>query len=203
MLLERLPRHAGACIASLVETETPLYRMRKSSPRRRTLAQRMLDEGRDLVPAEGNMSPCYRAIKPPAGRSRRPGPADPPVPLMLAVCWCCAVTTRGKPFYYQRRVGYRGRTFTHVQVPHHAARSGEDAAPGGERAGRPDLQEPPRSRASPASAGCSARPASTRRRNCSTCWPGRCRWSARARRRSRKSPNTAPGSAAAWPSCPA
>ena len=98
-----------------------------------------------FVPAEGNRSAAYRTAKRAFDLIGAAALLVLLGPLMLAVLLLLVVTTRGKPLYFQRRVGYRGRTFRMIKFRTMRAGRREDAAPGGERAGGPDLQEPPRS----------------------------------------------------------
>jgi lipopolysaccharide/colanic/teichoic acid biosynthesis glycosyltransferase len=80
-----------------------------------SLAQQRLAEGLPVVEPAGNRSLGYRAAK------RAMDIAGALVllvvlgPLMLAVFLVLCATTRGKPFFRQRRVGYLGRPFTMVK----------------------------------------------------------------------------------------
>ena len=164
-----LPVHAGRVPLTL------------PAPRQKPLIPHALENGLSFVTPEGNRSAAYRTAKRALDLL---GAAMLLVllgPLMLAVLAVLAVTTRGKPLYFQRRVGYRGRSFRMIKfrtmqpeaekMQHQV--ENEHGGPSSRTAAIP---------ASPLSAACSARPASTKRRNCSTSWRARCRWSARGPR---------------------
>ena len=83
--------------------------------RQMPLIPHALENGIEFVPAEGNRSAAYRTAK---RAFDLVGAAALLVllgPLMLAVLLLLAVTTRGKPLYFHRRVGYRGRTFRMIK----------------------------------------------------------------------------------------
>jgi len=77
-----------------------------------SLAEQRLAEGREIVPPEGDLSPAYRSTK----RILDVGGALLLLvllsPVMLVTWLVLMVTTRGRPFFRQQRLGYRGRPFT-------------------------------------------------------------------------------------------
>ena len=77
-----------------------------------SLIPHSLQAGVAFVPAEGNLSPIYRATKRLLDMAGALGLLLLLGPVMLAVLAVLTVATRGKPLYCQRRVGYRGRLFT-------------------------------------------------------------------------------------------
>lgn len=84
----------------------------RNVPRRPVpLADRRLREGRPLVAPGGTRSPVYRAAKRLFDLLGALGLLVVLGPIMLAVFLVLLVTTRGKPLFWQRRVGYCGRPF--------------------------------------------------------------------------------------------
>ena len=72
---------------------------------------RHLSEGRPLVDPAGNRSRGYRVLKRGLDIAGALVLLAVLAPLMLAVFLALLVTTRGRPFFWQRRAGYLGRTF--------------------------------------------------------------------------------------------
>jgi lipopolysaccharide/colanic/teichoic acid biosynthesis glycosyltransferase len=85
---------------------------RRAVPQLTSLIPQSLQGGIAFVPAEGNLSLAYRAAKRLLDVAGAVGLLVLLGPVMLAVLLLLSVTTRGKPLYCQRRVGYRGRLFT-------------------------------------------------------------------------------------------
>jgi lipopolysaccharide/colanic/teichoic acid biosynthesis glycosyltransferase len=75
------------------------------------LAARRLQEGRPLVVPGGSPSPAYRLAKRLLDVVGSLGLLMVLGPIMLAVFLILLVTTRGRPLFWQRRVGYCGRPF--------------------------------------------------------------------------------------------
>ena len=85
--------------------------LRLPKPPVRSLIPRTLESGQPLVGAEGNLSSAYRLAKRLFDMAAAACLLALFAPLMLVIFLVLLVTTRGKPFYGQRRVGYRGRIF--------------------------------------------------------------------------------------------
>ncbi|MGO8691388.1 MAG: sugar transferase [Thermoguttaceae bacterium] len=83
--------------------------------RQMPLIPHALENGIEFVPAEGNRSAAYRTAKRAFDLIGAAALLVLLGPLMLAVLLLLAVTTRGKPLYFHRRVGYRGRTFRMIK----------------------------------------------------------------------------------------
>jgi lipopolysaccharide/colanic/teichoic acid biosynthesis glycosyltransferase len=89
----------------------PVRRLRPAPRRTISLAQRRLRSGEPLVAPGGNLSRGYlvaqrlRDVLGALGLLLLLGP------MMLAIWLVLLVTTRGRPLYIRRRVGYLGRTF--------------------------------------------------------------------------------------------
>ena len=79
------------------------------------LVARLLEVGRPPVAVEGNRSLVYRAVKRLIDVVGALGILVLAGPLMLGVFLVLTVTTPGKPLFFQRRVGHRGRPFTMVK----------------------------------------------------------------------------------------
>jgi lipopolysaccharide/colanic/teichoic acid biosynthesis glycosyltransferase len=77
-----------------------------------SLVKRHLAAGEPLVLPEGESSRCYRAAKRWGDLIGALALLAILAPVMLAVFVILLVTTRGKPFFAQRRAGYLGRPFT-------------------------------------------------------------------------------------------
>ena len=77
----------------------------------RSLIPRTLQSGQPLVGAEGNLSPAYRLGKRLFDVAAAACLLVLLAPVLLAIFLILLLTTRGKPLYCQRRVGFRGRTF--------------------------------------------------------------------------------------------
>jgi len=73
---------------------------------------RALAEGRPLVGAEGNRRPAYRVAKRAIDVLGAAALLVVLSPILLGLLAVLAVTTRGRPIFCQRRLGYRGRPFT-------------------------------------------------------------------------------------------
>lgn len=73
---------------------------------------RALAHGRPFVPAEGNRRPAYRFAKRVIDVLGAGALLVVLSPLLLVLLVVLAVTTRGRPIFCQRRIGYRGRPFT-------------------------------------------------------------------------------------------
>ena len=90
-------------------------RIRSASRRPISLANRRLRHGRPFVPPEGNLSPAYLAAK------RLLDVAGSLVllamlgPIMLVTFLVLLVTTRGRPLFWQRRIGHCGRPFMMIK----------------------------------------------------------------------------------------
>jgi lipopolysaccharide/colanic/teichoic acid biosynthesis glycosyltransferase len=80
-----------------------------------SLTQRRLAAGEPLVVAEGNPSTAYRAAKRVLDVVGASALLAILGPVILAVYATLLITTRGKPLFFQRRLGYRGRPFTMVK----------------------------------------------------------------------------------------
>ena len=85
--------------------------MLTARPRQISLIPQALQSGTPFVPAEGNRSAAYRLAKRASDLLGAAALLALLGPLMLLVLLVLTVTTRGKPLYWQRRVGYRGRVF--------------------------------------------------------------------------------------------
>ncbi len=95
--------------------EPVLRRTRRSRLRQLPLIPQALENGLPFVPAEGNRSAAYRATKRAIDLLGAAALLALLGPLMLTLLLVLWITTRGKPLYYQRRVGYRGRIFTMIK----------------------------------------------------------------------------------------
>lgn len=80
-----------------------------------SLALERLAAGKPFVEPAGNLSPGYLQIKRLMDIVGAAALLILLSPLMLAVFLVLLITTRGKPLYFQRRVGYLGRPFTMVK----------------------------------------------------------------------------------------
>jgi len=80
-----------------------------------SLAQQRLAAGKPFVEPEGNLSLGYLRTKRLVDVIGALALLVLLAPLMGAALLVLLITTRGKPFYCQRRVGYRGRPFTMVK----------------------------------------------------------------------------------------
>ena len=80
-----------------------------------SLAQRRLAAGEPLVAAEGNPSTAYRVAKRVLDVVGALALLAVLGPVMLAVYVTLLITTRGKPLFFQKRLGLRGRPFTMVK----------------------------------------------------------------------------------------
>jgi lipopolysaccharide/colanic/teichoic acid biosynthesis glycosyltransferase len=78
---------------------------------RLSLLKQLLEAGKPFIRPEGNLSPWYRAAKRLADVLGALLLLLLLSPVMLAIVTILMVTTRGKPFFVQRRVGYLGRSF--------------------------------------------------------------------------------------------
>jgi len=76
------------------------------------LVAHLLEAGQPLVAVEGNRSFVYRAVKRLIDVVGALSILVLVSPLMLGVFLVLTVTTRGKPLFFQRRVGHGGRPFT-------------------------------------------------------------------------------------------
>jgi len=76
-----------------------------------SLANQRLAQGLAIVPAEGNRSLGYRAVKRLLDIVGTLAVLSVLGPVMAVVFLTLLVTTRGKPLYWQRRAGYCGRPF--------------------------------------------------------------------------------------------
>jgi lipopolysaccharide/colanic/teichoic acid biosynthesis glycosyltransferase len=97
------PRHAQK-VPSLRQTG-------RIRPRLISFIGHALERGIPFVPPEGNRSAAYRAAKRAVDLLGAIVLLVLLGPAMLAILLVLSVTTRGKPLYCQRRVGYRGRIF--------------------------------------------------------------------------------------------
>ncbi len=77
-------------------------------------AQRLKNHD-ELVAPEGNLSPEYRAVKRIMDWSCAVVLIVVMSPLLLAIWLLLAITTKGRPFFVQERVGYLGRRFRMVK----------------------------------------------------------------------------------------
>ena len=73
---------------------------------------RWLAKGKEIVPAEGNLSGWYQSVKRTLDVVGAFGLLVLFSPLMAGTWLVLFVTTRGKPIFRQVRLGYRGRPFT-------------------------------------------------------------------------------------------
>ncbi len=89
----------------------PTPRIRPTSREPISLAARRLEAGRPLVSADGDLRLGYRAAKRLFDLLGTLGLLLVLGPIMLVVFLILLVTTRGKPFFCQRRSGYCGRPF--------------------------------------------------------------------------------------------
>jgi lipopolysaccharide/colanic/teichoic acid biosynthesis glycosyltransferase len=80
-----------------------------------SLAQRRLAAGEPLVPSEGNPSNAYRVAKRVLDVVGALALLAVLGPAMLVACVTLLITTRGKPLFFQKRLGLRGRPFTMVK----------------------------------------------------------------------------------------
>ncbi len=80
-----------------------------------SLVARLLTAGQPIVSVEGNRSVVYRTAKRLFDVIAALGILVLIAPVMLAVWLVLLITTRGKPLFFQRRVGHRGRPFTIVK----------------------------------------------------------------------------------------
>ncbi len=87
-------------------------RLRQAHKRTISLALHRLRAGQPLVAPEGNLRIEYRAAKRLFDVIGSVALLILLSPLMLATWLVLLVTTRGKPLYWQRRLGYCGRPFT-------------------------------------------------------------------------------------------
>jgi len=90
----------------------PARRIRPSRRRPISLAARRLAEGQPFVEPEGNLSPGYQAAKRLLDVVGALGLLIVLGPAMLTTFLVLLLTTRGRPLYWQRRVGYCGRPFS-------------------------------------------------------------------------------------------
>jgi len=103
------------------QDQPPLRRTKQDTARLRKITGRArrereilqsLDSGRRIIQPLGNQDTAYRGLK------RALDIVGSLVlllllsPIMLTVCLLLLATTRGRPLFAQRRVGYCGRTFT-------------------------------------------------------------------------------------------
>ncbi len=89
----------------------PTGRSRRNPSPPDSLIHQHLAAGRPWVESSGNLSLAYLAAKRLLDVVGTLGLLVLLGPLLLVIFLVLSVTTRGKPFYCQRRVGYRGRTF--------------------------------------------------------------------------------------------
>ena len=73
---------------------------------------RALAQGRPFVTTEGNRHPAYRVAKRALDVLGAAALLVVLSPILLGLLVALAVTTRGRPIFCQRRLGYRGRPFT-------------------------------------------------------------------------------------------
>jgi len=96
-------------------TESPRRVVRKVSGDTVSLYEQGLAAGREIVPGAGNRSPAYLRAKRAFDIIAALGLLALLGPIMLATYLVLLVVTRGKPLYYQKRLGYRGRPFTMIK----------------------------------------------------------------------------------------
>jgi lipopolysaccharide/colanic/teichoic acid biosynthesis glycosyltransferase len=89
--------------------------IRPATVQLRSLIRPWVEAGAAFVPAAGNRCRRYRVAKRLFDILGTLAILVLLGPVMLLVLMVLMVTTRGKPFYWQRRVGYRGRQFTMVK----------------------------------------------------------------------------------------
>lgn len=80
-----------------------------------SLIPQFLESDSPFVHMEGNLSPFYRTVKRLFDVAGALGLFVVLGPVMLTLLAILSITTRGKPFFCQRRVGYRGRLFTMIK----------------------------------------------------------------------------------------
>jgi lipopolysaccharide/colanic/teichoic acid biosynthesis glycosyltransferase len=96
-------------------TSQPTTRIRPVRRPPLSLARRRLDRGEPFVEREGHASTVYRVSKRAADVVGSLALLAALSPILLAVYLVLMVTTRGKPFFTQRRLGYRGKPFTMIK----------------------------------------------------------------------------------------
>ena len=85
------------------------------SARLRELAGGRLDAGRPLVAGEGNASLAYRLAKRAFDVVGALGLLVMFAPIMFVALVVLTITTQGRPFFVQQRIGYRGRKFPMIK----------------------------------------------------------------------------------------
>jgi len=108
------------CAAVCIPKGAPRAPCRRSPSRPRERAghsphsqiARALAHGRPFVPAEGNRRPAYRVAKRALDVLGAAALLVVLSPILLGLLVVLTVTTRGRPIFCQRRLGYRGRPFT-------------------------------------------------------------------------------------------
>jgi len=90
----------------------PSWQFRNPPRQKISLAARGLRRGRAFVSPQGNLSPKYLAAKRLIDVTGALGCLVLLGPLMVATYLLLLVTTRGRPLFRQRRIGYLGRPFT-------------------------------------------------------------------------------------------
>lgn len=88
---------------------------RKASTKNFSLANIRLAAGEQFVTPEGNLSPGYLQAKRAMDVVGALALLIVLGPIMLLTFLVLLVTTRGKPFYRQQRLGYRGRPFMMIK----------------------------------------------------------------------------------------
>lgn len=111
-------RHAAAAGPALRPRPFPLppvlnggRRFRRPPRRPISPTDRMLQAGRPIVAPEGNRSPAYLLAKRLIDVLGATVALVLLSPVLLAVLLVLSVTTRGRPFFVQRRLGHCGRPF--------------------------------------------------------------------------------------------
>jgi len=91
------------------------HRIRKAPDRLVSLVDAHLASGREIVGREGNRSTWYLVPKRALDLAGAAGLLLALSPILLTTCLILLFTTRGKPIFCQKRLGYRGRPFTMVK----------------------------------------------------------------------------------------
>jgi lipopolysaccharide/colanic/teichoic acid biosynthesis glycosyltransferase len=87
-------------------------RFRRPSPRPDWLIRQRLAREQTFVGPQGNLSPAYQMVKRLLDIAGAFSLLVLLGPLLLAILLTLLVTTKGRPLFVQRRVGYLGRPFT-------------------------------------------------------------------------------------------
>jgi lipopolysaccharide/colanic/teichoic acid biosynthesis glycosyltransferase len=101
--------------ASAARLRSPVTARLRPAPPPISLAARCLAQGKPFVEPQGARSPGYRAAKRALDLVGAVAILVLLGPVMLAVLVALTVTTRGRPLFFQRRIGYQGRPFTMVK----------------------------------------------------------------------------------------